>query len=155
MALLKKKVDALLEHPRPQTVQDLQAFLGAVNFYRRFLPAVASLLQPLTDALRGEARAKDSLPWSTEMEATFCSIKTALANAALLAHPAPCGDLPHGGRLREPRGGGLSAAALFLFKLAAVGIFFKEGQPSTAAVLGFRQGASGLHSWDPALQAHT
>ncbi len=89
VAPLKKKVDALLEHPRPQTVQDLQAFLGAVNFYRRFLPAAASLLQPLTDGLRGETKARDSLPWSTEMEAAFCNIKTALANAALLAHPTP------------------------------------------------------------------
>jgi hypothetical protein len=131
VALLRKKVDDLLEHPRPQTVQDLQAFLGAVNFYRCFLPAAASPLQPLTDALRGEARARDSLPWSTEMEAAFCSIKTALANAAL--H----GDLPQGGRLCEPPGGGLTAAALFHFKLATAGIFFKEAQPNTAALLGF------------------
>ncbi len=43
-------------------MQDLQAFLGTVNFYHRFLPAAASLLQPLTDALRGEARAKDKIP---------------------------------------------------------------------------------------------
>jgi hypothetical protein len=63
VAPLKKKVDALLEHPQPQTVQDLQAFLGTVNFYRRFLPAAASLLQPLTDALSGEAKAKDRVPW--------------------------------------------------------------------------------------------
>jgi hypothetical protein len=62
VAPLKYKVDALLEHPRPQTVQDLQAFLGTVNFYHRFLPAAASLLQPLTDALHGEARAKDKIP---------------------------------------------------------------------------------------------
>ncbi len=64
-----------------------------MNFYRRFLPAAASLLQPLTDALRGEARARDSLPWSTEMEAAFCSIKTALANTALLAHPTPGAEI--------------------------------------------------------------
>ncbi len=93
VAPLKKKVDALLEHPRPQTVQDLQAFLGTVNFYRRFLPAAASLLQPLTDALRGESKARDRLPWSTEMEAAFCSIKTALANAVLLAHPTPGAEI--------------------------------------------------------------
>jgi cleavage and polyadenylation specificity factor subunit 1 len=93
VAPLKKKVDALLEHPQPQTVQDLQAFLGTVNFYRCFLPAAASLLQPLTDALHGEAKAKDRVPWSTEMEAAFTSIKTALASAALLAHPAPGAEI--------------------------------------------------------------
>jgi hypothetical protein len=87
VVLLKKK--GMLEHPQPQTVQDLQVFLGTVNFFRRFPPAAASLLQPLTDALSGEAKAKDRVPWSTEMEAAFSSIKTALASAALLAHPAP------------------------------------------------------------------
>jgi hypothetical protein len=93
VAPLKKKVDALLEHSRLQTVQDLQAFQGTVNFYRRFLPAAASLLQPLTDALRGEARAKDRVPWPAEIEAAFTSIKAALANAALLAHPTPGAEI--------------------------------------------------------------
>jgi hypothetical protein len=93
VAPLKKDVDALLEHPQPQKVQDLQAFLGTVNFYRRFLPAAASLLQPLTNALCGEARAKDKVPWSTEMEAAFTSIKAALANAAALEHPTPRAEI--------------------------------------------------------------
>jgi hypothetical protein len=93
VAPLKKKVDALLEHPRLQTVQDLQAFLDTLNFYRRFLPAAASLLQPLTDALRGEVRAKDRVPWSAEMEATFTSIKAALTNTILLAHPGPGAEI--------------------------------------------------------------
>jgi hypothetical protein len=93
VAPLKKKVDALLEHPQPQMVQDLQAFLSTVNFYRRFLTVAGSLLQPLTDALSGEAKAKDRVPWSTEMEVAFTSIKTALASSALLAHPAPGAEI--------------------------------------------------------------
>jgi hypothetical protein len=32
VAPLKKKVDALQEHPQIQTVQEFQAFLGTVNF---------------------------------------------------------------------------------------------------------------------------
>jgi hypothetical protein len=44
-------------------------------------------------------------------------------------------DLPHGGRLHVPRGGGPTAAALTLFKLAAIGIFFKKIKSHTAAVL--------------------
>jgi hypothetical protein len=34
------------------------------------------------------------------MEAPFTSIKAALANDALLAHPT-LGDMPHGGRLQQ------------------------------------------------------
>jgi hypothetical protein len=32
----------------------LQTFLGMVNFYRRFIPAAANILLPLTDALRAD-----------------------------------------------------------------------------------------------------
>ncbi len=93
VAPIKKKVDTLLEHPWLQTVQDLKAFLGTVNFYRRFLLVVARLLQPLTVALRGEARPKDKIPWSMQMEAAFTSIKAALANTALLPHPSPRAEI--------------------------------------------------------------
>jgi hypothetical protein len=53
------------------------------------------------------------------------------------AHPPHprSGDLPHGGRLCEPHGSGPTAAALTLFKLAAIGIFFKKIKSHTAALL--------------------
>jgi hypothetical protein len=41
-------VSAVLDFPHPNTVNELQGFLGLLNFYRRFLPAVARTLQPLT-----------------------------------------------------------------------------------------------------------
>jgi hypothetical protein len=47
---------SVLDFPRPNTVKELQGFLGLLNFYRRFLPAVARTLQPLTDALRGDRK---------------------------------------------------------------------------------------------------
>jgi hypothetical protein len=34
-------VSAVLDFPRPNTVKEVQGFLGLLNFYRRFLPAVA------------------------------------------------------------------------------------------------------------------
>jgi hypothetical protein len=56
VAPLRKKVEAILAHPRPGSLQELQGFLGTVNFYRRFLPAAAKLLRPLTDALAAARR---------------------------------------------------------------------------------------------------
>jgi putative transposase len=35
---LPSHVAAIQEFPRPTIIKDLQAFLGIVNFYRRFLP---------------------------------------------------------------------------------------------------------------------
>ncbi len=49
-----------LSHHQAEVIQNfqrlldkkqLQSFLGLVNFYRRFIPAVAQILLPLTDAL--------------------------------------------------------------------------------------------------------
>jgi hypothetical protein len=51
-ALVQKHVAAIQEFPR------LQSFLGLVNFYRRFIPAAAQILLPLTEALKGSKPAK-------------------------------------------------------------------------------------------------
>ncbi len=48
---LQQHVQAISGFPPPQDVKQLQQFLGFVNFYRRFLPGIARMLQPLTDAL--------------------------------------------------------------------------------------------------------
>ncbi|MFN9941561.1 MAG: hypothetical protein ACK56I_19000, partial [bacterium] len=60
---LPNYVSAVLDFPRPNTVKELQGFLGLLNFYRRFLPAVARTLQPLTDALRGDRKGNDPVDW--------------------------------------------------------------------------------------------
>jgi hypothetical protein len=52
---LTSHVEAVASFPRPQDKQGLQRFLGTVNFYRRFLPAAAAVLKPLTDVLQGPA----------------------------------------------------------------------------------------------------
>ena len=40
---LPDNVSAILDFPQPTTVKELQGYLGLINFYRRFLPAVAKL----------------------------------------------------------------------------------------------------------------
>ncbi|CAH8610157.1 unnamed protein product [Schistosoma curassoni] len=50
------EVDAIRNYPLPDSWKKLRRFLGLINYYRRFIPNCASILQPLTDALRGNAR---------------------------------------------------------------------------------------------------
>nr|XP_057908117.1 uncharacterized protein LOC131104680 [Doryrhamphus excisus] len=83
---LPAKVQAVADFPRPATVKALQEFLGMVNFYNRFLPRAAHLLQPLYAALR-QKKANDPLDWTSERVQAFQQAKSALADAALLAHP--------------------------------------------------------------------
>ncbi len=67
-------------------IKQLQHFLGLINFYRRFLPAVARTLHPLTNLLKGSPKV---LLWSPAADAAFAAAKAALVAAVPLCHPAP------------------------------------------------------------------
>ena len=83
-------VEALLQLPRPQAVCSLQRFLGMVNFYRRFLPGIAKILRPLTDALAGN---QQLLNWSESHQESFKKAKSALSSAVPLTHPSPSAEV--------------------------------------------------------------
>ena len=55
------------------------------TFFRRFIPAAAQIMSPLFDALAGKP---EMVSWSEDMVTAFRNTKKALADAALLAHPA-------------------------------------------------------------------
>jgi RNase H-like domain found in reverse transcriptase/Reverse transcriptase (RNA-dependent DNA polymerase) len=88
IAPLPHRVEGVQKFRPPTTVQQLQAYLGLFNFYRRFVPAATAIVRPLTDALRGGARGSAAVKWSTAMSAAFAASKAALAAATLLDHPA-------------------------------------------------------------------
>jgi hypothetical protein len=74
-------------------VVELQAFLGLFNYYRRFVPAAARIVRPLTDALQGGGKPKDEIQWSAERQAAFEAAKTALSASTLLDHQPPVAEL--------------------------------------------------------------
>jgi hypothetical protein len=84
---LQDRLAAIRNHPLPKNVAQLQTYLGMVNFYRRFFPAAAAVLKPLTDATRGGQ--KSDLVWKDDMRAAFDASKQALCAATELAHPLP------------------------------------------------------------------
>ena len=90
---LTSGVQAVASYPQPNTVKELQGFLGLVNFYRRFLPAAAHVLLPLTDTLRGGRAGAEKLDWSEDMKNAFTTAKAAVSSAASLAHPSPTAEL--------------------------------------------------------------
>ena len=51
-----KKVEAIDRIPYPVNSSEVLSFLGAVNFYRRFLPRMGLLAKPLTEMLRKNGR---------------------------------------------------------------------------------------------------
>ena len=86
---LEEKVDAVHHFPQPTSQRKLRQFLGLVNFYHRFIPGCARILQPLNALLTGSSKGDRRLVWTPDAEAAFHRIKDVLADATLLVHPKP------------------------------------------------------------------
>ena len=74
-----------MEFPKAVKSRKLQAFLGPVNFYHRFIniPNHARILQPLYRLLHVTKNDKTKLCWTNEATLAF-EARQALANATLL-----------------------------------------------------------------------
>ena len=116
---------AIQQFPPPSAIQQLQRFLGMLNFYWRFLPGIAGILKPLTNCLVGNPKL---LSWSSLHLQAFNKAKAALAAAVPLHHPADNADLSlytdasntHiGGVLRQSSSTGLQPLAFFSRKLSS------------------------------------
>ena len=85
---LPEKVQAVRDFPQPQTQRQLRQFIGLVNFYHRFLPHCANLMQPLHAFLTASKPKSQPINWNDDALAAFNATKEALANASLLYYPA-------------------------------------------------------------------
>ncbi|KAI5718458.1 hypothetical protein M8J77_021475 [Diaphorina citri] len=87
---LPERVKVIQEFPIPNSIKDLRQFLGLVNFYRRSLPHSAQTQQILFDLTKNAKKNdKRKLQWTDESRAAFVKLKSQLADATLLFHPAP------------------------------------------------------------------
>ncbi|KAF8748713.1 hypothetical protein RHS01_10621 [Rhizoctonia solani] len=85
----QKKIKAVTSWPTPKTVKQVQAFLGFVNYLRRFIPNFSSVARSLHNLTK-----KDT-PWSwgTLEEQAFQELKVLVTKALVLVHSNP--ELPY------------------------------------------------------------
>lgn len=81
---LPDKVADLLAMPPPRDAAECKRYLGMVNHFHRFIPNLATLLQPLHDVSNRNQRAFE---WKDAQSTAFESSKRALADASRLAFP--------------------------------------------------------------------
>ena len=86
IAPLSQHLEAINNIPTPVDKPGLQRFLGLINYFRRFVPAAAAILRPLTDGLRGKPA---DFEWTDRMTIAFNAAKAALSTATRLQHPVP------------------------------------------------------------------
>ena len=89
---LPAKVSTIAALPKPQSVKAMQRFLGMLNFFNRFLPAVAVTTKPLYAAVQNK-NGRHKLTWDAEMDLAFEQAKQDLASADTLAFPHPSRQL--------------------------------------------------------------
>eukprot|EP00253_Pinus_taeda_P007374 PITA_07374 len=78
-----KRIQAILQIPYPRNIKELQAFLGKINFLRRFIPNLVELIRLLSNMLKMDAKVK----WFLEAKQAYESIKTALTQTPVLTSP--------------------------------------------------------------------
>ncbi|CAG4936898.1 unnamed protein product [Colias eurytheme] len=76
------KVKAILEAPIPANLNQLQSFLGLINYYRCFIPDASTILSPLYELLKKGIK----WHWSDLENKAFIRIKEILASDQVLAH---------------------------------------------------------------------
>ena len=77
------RIQAILQIPHPRNVKELQAFLGKINFLRRFIPNLAELIRLLNNMLKKDSKIK----WTLEAKQAFEEIKIALTKTPVLTSP--------------------------------------------------------------------
>ena len=82
IAMDASKVDAIMRWPVPQSMEELQIFLGMAGFYRKYVKDYAKISVPMTDQLKGAAI---TFHWGEEQQRSFDKLKVALATAPTLA----------------------------------------------------------------------
>ena len=74
------KVESVKEWPMPTNIKDIQAFLGLVNYYQKFIKGFSSIATPLT-----KLTYKDTpFIWNHDYEEAFKELKHRLATTPIL-----------------------------------------------------------------------
>ncbi|KAH7563016.1 reverse transcriptase [Bipolaris maydis] len=80
-----KKIQTVQEWPKPNTVKDVQSFLGFANYYRKFIRDYSKITTPLTEITKKEIGFK----WEQEHQEAFDRIKQIFLEAPVLEMYSP------------------------------------------------------------------
>ena len=78
-------MEAILQAPAPNNLQELHSFLRLLNYYGKFIPYLATLIHPLNSLLQ----CAKPWAWIKECFQAFQQAKEALSSSSVLFHYAP------------------------------------------------------------------
>ncbi|XP_037929169.1 uncharacterized protein K02A2.6-like [Teleopsis dalmanni] len=77
-----KRVEAIKLMPRPRNIQEVEAFIGKVNYYNKFIKQFSIIAAPLNELRKNNAVFK----WTAYHEDAFQALKNAMIKATELVH---------------------------------------------------------------------
>ena len=77
------KVQEVLNWKAPTLVHEVRTFLGLAGYYCRFIPNFSKIANPMTRWLQKDVK----FVWTPECETAFCTLRTLLTSAPVLAQP--------------------------------------------------------------------
>lgn len=78
----EKRVNAIKDMPRPENIQQLEAFIGSINYYNKFVNNFSVVAAPLNELRRNNVEFK----WTKRQENAFQTLKSAVVKATQLVH---------------------------------------------------------------------
>ncbi|WVZ70581.1 LOW QUALITY PROTEIN: hypothetical protein U9M48_019236 [Paspalum notatum var. saurae] len=82
IAVDPSKVQEVLNWDQPETITEIQSFLGLAGYYHRFIENFSKIAKPMTELTK-----KNVFEWSPECKEAFQTLKTRLTTAPILAQP--------------------------------------------------------------------
>ena len=89
LCMSPEKTAAVVNSPVPQNVSELRTWLGFVSYYRKFLPNLSSLVNPLNKLLKKDAPWK----WGKEQQSAVRKVKELIVSERVLVHFDPAQEI--------------------------------------------------------------
>ena len=87
---VSNRVEAIARIQRPTTMREVRGFLGALGYYRTYLPNIAGIVAPLNALLKGKGTRRGRLQqWGEEEQGAFDAAIKTLQDATALSHEDP------------------------------------------------------------------
>ena len=84
VSMSTKKINSVLDFPKPMVNTQLRSFLGLANYFKDFVPNHSNVVSPLFKMVDHSAKKQTALNWTPEGEAAFVMVRSLIANSPTL-----------------------------------------------------------------------
>ena len=84
ISMSQKKINSVLDFPKPMMNTQLRSFLGVANYFKDFVPNHSNVVSPLFKMVDHSAKKQEPVKWTQAGEHAFLHIRSLIANSPTL-----------------------------------------------------------------------